>query len=47
MLYTGYIYTYILISIQVWLHVWGINASSDIVKMLNIDYIEHYFSILI
>ncbi len=25
------------ISIQVWLHIWGINAHTDIVKVLNID----------
>ncbi len=25
------------ISIQVWLHIWGINARTDIVKVLNID----------
>ncbi len=25
------------ISIEVWLHMWGINARTDIVKVLNID----------
>ncbi len=25
------------ISIQVWLHMWGVNVRTDIVKVLNID----------